>query len=92
MNNVVKNISLIVIAIILFVLLIIYGSSKNNTRFHLDEKYYNSGNVIKLNSEELNKISNESPLAKAIMNASVGDVCNVESPNGSYQVTIVNIK
>ena len=39
-----------------------------------------------------NKISNESPLAKAIMNASVGDVCDVESPNGSYQVTIVNIK
>ena len=39
-----------------------------------------------------NKISNESPLAKAIMNASVGDICNVESPNGSYQVTIVNIK
>ena len=39
-----------------------------------------------------NKISNESPLAKAIMNANVGDVCNVESPNGSYQVTIVNIK
>ena len=38
------------------------------------------------------KISNESPLAKAIMNASVGDICNVESPNGSYQVTIVNIK
>ena len=39
-----------------------------------------------------NKISNESPLAKAIMNANVGDVCDVESPNGSYKVKIVNIK
>ena len=39
-----------------------------------------------------NKISNESPLAKAIMNANVGDICNVESPNGSYKVEIVNIK
>ena len=38
------------------------------------------------------KISNESPLAKAIMNANVGDICNVESPNGSYKVEIVNIK
>ena len=39
-----------------------------------------------------NKISNESPLAKAIMNANVGDICDVESPNGSYKVAIVNIK
>ena len=39
-----------------------------------------------------NKISNESPLAKAIMNANVGDICDVESPNGSYKVKIVNIK
>lgn len=27
-----------------------------------------------------NKISNESPLARAIMNARVGDICSVESP------------
>ncbi len=38
-----------------------------------------------------NKISNESPLAVAIMNAKVGDVCTVESPNGSYDVKIVEI-
>ena len=30
------------------------------------------------------KISNESPLAQAILNARVGDVCMVESPNGKY--------
>ena len=38
-----------------------------------------------------NKISNESPLAQAIMNAKVGDICSVESPNGKYDVKIVEI-
>ncbi|MEE3342902.1 MAG: transcription elongation factor GreA [Bacilli bacterium] len=38
-----------------------------------------------------NKISNESPLARAIMNSKVGDVCSVESPNGTYDVEIVEI-
>ena len=39
-----------------------------------------------------NKISNESPLAKAIMGAKSGDKCTVESPNGNYQVEILEIK
>ena len=39
-----------------------------------------------------NKISNESPLAKAIMNAKMGDICVVESPNGSYNVKVLEIK
>lgn len=39
-----------------------------------------------------NKISNESPLAKAIMNAKVGDVCTVESPNGNYEVKVIEVK
>lgn len=39
-----------------------------------------------------NKISNESPLAKGIMNARVGDVCTVESPNGNYTVKVLEIK
>ena len=38
-----------------------------------------------------NKISNESPLAIAIMNAKVGEVRAVESPNGQYDVEIVEI-
>lgn len=38
-----------------------------------------------------NKISNESPIARAIMNAKVGDVVTVESPAGSYQVEIIEI-
>ena len=39
-----------------------------------------------------NKISNESPIAKAIMNKKVGDIVTVESPNGSYDVKIISIK
>lgn len=38
-----------------------------------------------------NKISNESPIAKAIMNKKVGDIASVESPNGEYQVKILEI-
>lgn len=38
-----------------------------------------------------NKISNESPLAKAIMDAKAGDICSVESPNGKYDVKVVEI-
>lgn len=38
-----------------------------------------------------NKISNESPLAVAIMNAKAGEVRTVESPNGTYDVEVVEI-
>ena len=38
-----------------------------------------------------NKISNESPIAKAIMSAKVGEVRKVESPNGEYEVEIIAI-
>ena len=38
-----------------------------------------------------NKISNESPIAKAIMGLKVGDDVLVDSPNGKYGVKIVEI-
>ena len=38
------------------------------------------------------KISNESPIAKALFNHKVGDVVTVDSPNGAYQVEIIDIK
>lgn len=38
------------------------------------------------------KISNESPIAQAILNHKVGDIVVVESPNGSYEVEITEIK
>ncbi len=38
------------------------------------------------------KISNESPIAKALFDHKVGDIVTVESPNGDYQVEIIDIK
>ena len=38
-----------------------------------------------------NKISNESPIAKAIMGLSKGTIVSVDSPNGKYEVEIVDI-
>ena len=38
------------------------------------------------------KISNESPIAKALFDHKVGDVVTVESPNGTYDIEIVEIK
>ncbi len=37
------------------------------------------------------KISNESPIAKALLGHKVGDIVSVDSPNGSYEVKVVNI-
>ena len=39
-----------------------------------------------------NKISNESPIAKAIMGLKKGEKANVASPNGEYEVKILEIK
>lgn len=39
----------------------------------------------------LNKISNESPIAQAIMGLKVGDIARVVSPNGQYDVKILEI-
>ncbi len=38
------------------------------------------------------KISNESPIAKALFDHKVGDVVTVESPNGNYEIEIIDIK
>lgn len=38
-----------------------------------------------------NKISNESPIAKAIMGLKVGSIVSVDSPNGKYDVKILSI-
>ena len=40
----------------------------------------------------MSKISNESPIAKAILNRKVGDIVEVESPNGIYKIEITEIK
>ena len=38
------------------------------------------------------KISNESPIAQALFDHKVGDIVTVKSPNGSYDIEIVEIK
>ena len=38
-----------------------------------------------------NKISNESPIARAILNKKVKDIVSVESPNGKYDIEILEI-
>ena len=38
------------------------------------------------------KISNESPIAQALMGHKVGDIVSVASPNGSYEVKVIEIK
>ena len=38
------------------------------------------------------KISNESPIAQALFDHKVGDVVTVKSPNGDYEVEIIDIK
>lgn len=38
-----------------------------------------------------NKISNESPIARAILGKKIGDVVSVDSPNGKYDVKVVAI-
>ena len=38
-----------------------------------------------------NKISNESPIAQAIMGLKVGSVVTVNSPNGKYDVKVIEI-
>ena len=40
----------------------------------------------------MSKISNESPIAKALLNRRVGDIVEVESPNGVYKIEITEIK
>ena len=38
------------------------------------------------------KISNESPIAKALMGHKVGDIVSVASPNGSYEIKVIEIQ
>lgn len=38
------------------------------------------------------KISNESPIAVALMGHKVGDTVSVQSPNGSYEIKVISIK
>lgn len=49
-----------IVAIFALVLIAVSSQTKNNSKFFVEEKYYNSGEVIKLDSEEIKALSNES--------------------------------
>lgn len=55
-----------------------------------DEEVYNIVGSMEADPFE-NKISNESPLGKAIIGKKQGDVLDVSSPTGSYQIKIVKV-
>ena len=38
------------------------------------------------------KISNDSPIAKALLNKSVGDVVSIETPGGAFDVKITKVE
>ena len=64
---------------------------------YVDEEDEDDGEEYKIvGSQEADpfesRISNESPIAKALLNHKVGDIVTVESPNGSYQIEITEIK
>ena len=40
----------------------------------------------------MSKISNESPIAKALLNKKIGDIVEVDSPNGVCKIEITSIK
>ncbi len=55
-----------------------------------EEEEYKIVGSLEANPFE-NRISNESPIGKAVLNKRVGDVVSVESPNGAYDVRILSI-
>ncbi len=55
-----------------------------------EEEEYKIVGSLEANPFE-NRISNESPIGKAVLNKKAGDIVSVESPNGSYDVKIISI-
>lgn len=56
-----------------------------------EPEVYTIVGAAEANSRE-GKISNESPIGKAILNHHVGEVVTVDAPAGSYKVTILKIE
>lgn len=70
------------------------GLGSTVTIYYIDDKEEEEYMIVgsKEADPSENKVSNESPLARAIMGAKEGDVRSVESPNGKYDVKIVSVK
>jgi transcription elongation factor GreA len=66
------------------------GSTVTIKEAGLDEETYTIVGAAEANPRE-GKISNESPMGKAILNHRAGDEVQVETPDGAYKVRIVKI-
>lgn len=55
-----------------------------------EEESYNIVGSMEADPFE-NKISNESPIGKAIIGKKEGDIVDIESPTGNYQIKIVKV-
>lgn len=55
-----------------------------------EEETYQIVGSLEANPSE-NRISNESPIGKAVLNKKVGDVVNVDSPGGAFDIKILAI-
>ena len=60
MNDLLKKILIGIVLLVLIILTILFGNSKNNYRFYLEDKYYNSGDAINVDSKYLEEIDKES--------------------------------
>jgi transcription elongation factor GreA len=62
----------------------------------IQEQGYDAESYTIVGAAEANpregKISNESPIGKAILNHEVGETVHVETPDGTYKVKIIKVK
>lgn len=71
--------------------LIVVGSTVTIQEQGYDAETYTIVGAAEANPRD-GKISNESPIGKAILNHRVGETVQVETPSGMYKVKIIKVK
>ncbi len=66
------------------------GSKVTIKEGNFEDETYTIVGAAEANPRE-GKISNESPIGKAILNHKVGDIVAVETPSGTYKVKIIKV-
>ena len=71
----------------------IVGLGSNVDILYVDDNEQESYSIVGSMEADpfTNKISNESPIGKAIIGKQEGDIVDIESPTGSYQIKIVKV-
>jgi transcription elongation factor GreA len=70
---------------------VVVGSTVTIQEQGSDAETYTIVGAAEANPRE-GKISNESPIGKAILNHEVGETVSVEAPSGMYKVKIIKVK